>query len=714
MTRPTKTRKNEGVGEAKDFGRVDLNVVHPTDVSTYRPNIDGILGAMGQFREQVRTERDEKTKELFALSEEQGQLDQALNKVNEERMAGDRAYSEGVMRGKVKAKGVDWLAESGARLKKAFDADPNMDIDQFMRDEVQDTFGDATQDSKLAIRDKVAIINSANQNLRTQYGAMVAKKREEEALLTYGQLGLSLARAPTSDDGMLKQLRVSAAEMGMGDDEARDANRRMFMALLESDNLRGYALAEKAELLDTPQAVAEFEAAKQNAEKRIETAKYQAQNADTAERMEVEDNYTNRIRTGARVTNAELMADTRLMPEERERFNRMQNAEDDRRRDEAISSSNKALADQLKQRQLTDAWEKGPAAVQQLIAFGGAKKTEVQNFVDRQWAVFGGAVFAEDPQLRAQGVEGMKQLIRQTAGYGYTPAGFKHLFNASTSSTPAQLQKSAELYRELKAAGLRDSLSDMMDAGALARMEAIQAAVDLGGETMEEAVRVQAERVVSLEEAVRLSSGYASANAREAQLAKLSKEMGVDARKGQLAADFLKAQQYHITTGVDAALAAEKAAETIKAKHVVVDGVIVPAGWFSASSREAFEEALPTYRKEVLLPALKERYGDHIEDVQLRPAPNTPGVFYLQDPASGNPVTSKDGKVMTVTVGDMRTPDGKVVEGIVAKATRLQQVRRKAQEEAGAKAREAELQDILRTRDDRLRELQEPLQEYGD
>jgi t-SNARE complex subunit (syntaxin) len=630
MTRQVRTQKNDGVGEARDFGRVGIDVVAHTDVQARQTDPRAMLNALGSWERQLMQQGAENIAARNELSGQEGMRDATLNRVDEERMKDDAAYSKGVAKNRTAARGYEWLAKSNVDLDAALKDDPNLDFEAWREGRLKEFLGSADAEGTLAIEDQNRFVAQFEQTMRARYEAKHAQIKLQEQTTSFADAMSSLLRAT---GGKLTPEQLATAEKQYGDenaaldeDERADVFGTLLLQQLGTDkNLNAYELAKSRGLLDKADWADKFERQKEATTQLIEREREEAIRNDMDRYMRVTQDLNRKARNGE-LTMAYLsklhQSGEATDAEVRSAWN-TQLSYENQRYNTALKEREKAQH----RAQLGAIALKGQAAIEVAIGTGVGTRKEFKALFDQQWALAQGALLSgEDPAEAKKAMEATMVIAQQAA---IMPDGAKNFFEKADVSTPA-FETHASLYREMKADGFADYFRNALSSAAYAKLERWDKFV-AGGMSKAEATRKLASSVIPVEEAVKRT-----AQMQWRTITPAAKELSADldvvtpAVVENMLATYVSG---HIAAGLSDDEALEAAKQEFNDRIAVIDGFPVPRMWLASETGGAAEqlaESWPRYRDEVLMPELTKRYGTAIGELRLEPNLKKPGRFVVR------------------------------------------------------------------------------------
>lgn len=174
MARQDFTGKNRGVGETRDFGRVGIDVVHPTNVQAFQRDPSQLVNALNQFNGMLREVKEQKK----STSKAEGMRAAALGQVDESRMATDEAFADGVNSLRVTQQGMRWMNETAQRIQSMAQDDPNFDVDQALRDANEEFLTGAAGQSPKTAEEQMRFVGQLEQNVRAWHSNFMADMRD--------------------------------------------------------------------------------------------------------------------------------------------------------------------------------------------------------------------------------------------------------------------------------------------------------------------------------------------------------------------------------------------------------------------------------------------------------------------------------------------------------------------------------------------------------
>lgn len=656
MARSDTTRKNAGIGEERDFGRVGLDVVHPTNVVAEQRNPNGILAFLGQANEMRQRERAERIAEAKSLAREEGQRDASTGRVDETRMADDEIYAEGVQANRAISSGIEMLSKSAEDLDLALKEDPNLDYEAWAQAWKRDYIGAQEATTTAAVKEQNRILAQFDQVARSRFEAKRTelKIKEAETSVADGVLKLmSAAGNKLTPEAFNAHTAALANNAGLDDDEAqRIVGSALLTELGTKNNLNAYELAKSRGLLESAEWAARFEKEREAAQGRIEAEQIEARRKDVEARLKA-DEWGLREAHAGRHTIANLTARVQrgeLLQEEADRYWNTQLQVQQQRREEA---ARKLEAAQY-QTNVAKFVNGGQEAVEFAIATKQIKRSDAQDYVDAQWAQAWAMTATDDPEVRKQGLEQMRSVLTTAQGAAIIPSAAKNILNEADLGNPQRFTRNASAYRDMVAAGMGDFIKNNVNSQAYAKLERWKRLVEDGGMTPIEATRQMNAGIVPPEEAEkRVSSVYRYLVNPAGQELAADKNIRVPGHVSGVLKNYMVA---HVMAGEDEATALESAKRQFEDRFNVIDGFPVPKAWTQGprgDNGEYLDEVWPTYRDEILLPSMRERYGDEFGDtVNLIPSPHHPGKFMVARPNSVD-VLYEDGAVKVYDINEL-------------------------------------------------------------
>lgn len=645
----TRKRLNVGVGDSREFGRVGIDVVAPTNVRAAQTDTSSIERTLDGFAQLADQKADQRAEQLADLARFEAERDLALDRVDEERMAGETAYAEGIASARAEAEGLRMVAGASADLDAALAEDPNISLEDFLGPRIEQYLGQFEGEGPLGLKTKTAYARQLRQRLTEQYTSRRAKLLDEEAKEGFANV---LQAAFEAGGGKVTPEALDTLTKRHGDvldeDERRDIIGSVLMNQLALGNTDAFDMANMRGYLNDAKWGPEFQKQREATLAKAERERLETMRNDIDRTLRVSSELTAKALSGS-LTRAELVRgvnESRYLPEEAERAWNQQMAAARRRQEAAAKEANTAQ----RRAQLWETYRTGRDAVLNATVFEGAKRDDFQDIADYTFGNAWTLAASPDPAERQQGLQQTSQAIRMAHQAGLIPTQLKEAFNRTDTSAGPRFIEDAEKYRELTAMGMGDYIRTNINRNAAVKLERYRTLVETVGLSPEEATRKMADAAVPIEDAERIvNSGRMTGDIYDAARRVADKlETGLSPQITQ----FMRASVVsQLAAGVPQDEAIEAARRDFETNYTAIDGVPVRRDYVPAELAEEFNDAWPEYRDNVLMPALTKQYGEGIGQVYLRPHPRMPGQFLMFRRGADStadlvtPIT-KDGKAL--------------------------------------------------------------------
>lgn len=632
MAIPDRIAKNRVNLDSNEPGRVDRDVVAPTNVRARQTDPSKTIDAMNRWVGVQAEQADKDREKALALAQAEGYRAAALNKVDEARLTDDsleaKAYDKGVTELRTEAHGLRFLSQSREELQRAA-AEPGFDFDTWREakfEEFYEQSGITQNPDGLPIANR--FVAQFEQNMQAQYSAIASRAKLAALNDSLADNLSEMLNAGVTKPAQLAQWRASRADgKGLEPHEVEDLMGSVILDKLASGDMNAYALAESAGLMKDHQWSSRFNEQKRSTETRLERERIDALEADAKRTMQVRQRLGTLADRGQLtiVQLAKLEENGEITPNERNwAWNQQLNADAKR-----LEDSRKAYEQSVADEHIDRLSRSGQEMILRETAGDPKTRRRVRDAMDQQYADGLTAALSDDPGMKEAGVHEMSRVIDQAQQNAMPLDYLKSTFDEADVGVPKRFERMGNLYRELVAQGRGDYLRNNISTTAYARMERFRFLVENGSST-QEAVSKIADSPVKIEDATQ----QANFNGRliQDQAERLGKDMGVPPGLILPKLRQYAIEQYSFGAGGEAVT---QASEMLKGKYVAVGGSVVPRHWFPENNPqepEEFNTAWDDIKESVVIPKLREKYGDDIDDVELLPDPNVPGQFLMRLP----------------------------------------------------------------------------------
>lgn len=668
MARQTFTGKNQPTGPARDFGRVGLEVVHPTDIQAPLRDTRPILQAIDEFkRTQIQPRLDEAVRKERDNAFQFGARDAALGRADEEQMKANRYYAEGVQHNRVSTAGYEFIAQAQVELDRALREDPNLDFDQWAQTQRQ-AFVGMTNDGEaplgeLAVKAQNNFLQQFEQNARSSFESRKAKLLYEQANTEFANAltaGLNLVPNGQLNQGHIDKLTQRHNVDGIIEPEVVEniVGTLLLQRLGTQQDLAAYEAAQAAGYLDKAEWSDKFQRQREATEAGLERDRQQAMRDDLRRSMQAAQELNGLV--GSRqLTQAFLERGVQESRYTRDEAMRAWNAQLSGIRQDTERARRATEKDQQRQQALAMmGGSGGPGSrlrFQAALAASGIEESDVEDALNYQWGQTFVGMASGDPEVRQQSKQNMEALIEQAQTVGLFPKGLRKAFDEADIGRPEDFRMTANMYREMEADGMGDFLRNQMSGQSYAKIRYFQRLVEQGGLTEEEAIRRMNDSAVPMDEAERRAAR--AYDLLEPLSARIAKEGGGGHFRVAVEKNLTELTLANIMLGVPPEVAVRTAETQFGELYDMLEGMPFRKEWTAQRGEggfDALKERWPDYRDGVLLPAVQEEFGEEVTDVRIAPQKGEPGRFMFM--INGIlPLRTKDNEVHTVGMDDILT-----------------------------------------------------------